>query len=246
MPDSFWTPPAEGATADWQAMAEKVSKSYGEAQKKITTQGEALAKHTVPDSVTPYMEGLDPETLLKTHERAGFTPEMLDQAAAQARSAGIGPGAFQGFMQSWLKSRHEATAAPQSSEQRHEAAVAELNAQGRPGSEMAKRVRTWGAGLVRENKISEKQAAALEGLLHTADGIEVLHSVMGQTPAPLPDGNTATRAGSAIVEEIEKLMDDDRYGTDPVYTEQVIAKAQRHESLLGQKYQVDGLGLPPA
>lgn len=236
MPDAFWMAPGEGGTADYAAMAEKMAGSLKEGRAKISQQGEALARHTVPDSVTPYLEGLDKGTLVSTHARSGLDDAQIDQFMAQARSAGIGPGPAQGLLQSWMKSRHEATPEAKTGEALRDAAVAELNAQGRPGSEMARRIRTWGAGLVRENKLSADQAGALEAMTHSAHGLEALHALMGAAPAAPVGGTQMSNAGSQILDDIQKEMDDPRFGVDSEYTERVAARMQQHESLFEKRY----------
>ena len=236
MPDAFWVAPAEGAAADYASMAEKMASSLKEGRAKISQQGEALAKHTVPDSVTPYFEGLDKDTLVASHTRSGLDDAQVDQFMAQARSAGIGPGPAQVLLQSWMKSRHEATPEAKSGALLRDSAIAELNGQGRPGSEMAKRIQTWGAGLVRENKLSASQAEALEAMTHTAHGIEALHAVVGQAPAAPVGGTPMTNANQQVMEELQKQMDDPRFGVDMDYTDKVAAKMQQHETLFERKY----------
>ena len=243
MPNNFWIPPAEDGTADYQAMAERVVKSYKNAQSKISEQGDKLAKHVVPDSISPYLEGIDKSTLINANERSGMDDAQIDQFMAQARSAGVGPGPAQTLMQSWMKSRHEATPEPKDDSVLRENAIAELNAAGRPGSEMAKRVQSWGKGLLREEKISAKQAEALAQLATTPHGIEVLHSLMGQGPAPTVDsGKGPTRAAASVIEDIERQMEDPKFGVDPVYTGQVEARMRAHESILATKYRAVGPG----
>lgn len=230
--DNFWSPVEEGKTADWEAIARKLSGSVSEGTKKITAQGEQLAKYTVPDSVAPYFEGVDKDALVKANERAGYDAAGIDGMFDRLRSAGVGPGPARAFVQAELKSRHEATPEAKSGEALREAAIAELNAAGRPGSEMAKRVQTWGAGLLRENQLSEAQAQAIETLTHSKDGLEALHALMGQAPAG-PVGNTggATRVNHTALEAIRKKMRDERFGVDQHYTEEVAREMEANRSL---------------
>lgn len=242
MPDSFWQAPEEGGTADYAAMAEKLAGSVKSGQQKITELSEKVAKHAVPEHVAPYTEGLDVDALLKANPRSGWTPERVEQAVAQARGAGVGPGAFQAFMQSHLKALHESTPEAQSVEQRHDAAVAELNAAGRPGSEMAKRVRAWGAGLKREGNLSEAQERALGELIGSAGGLELAHSVMGAEHRPVPGSTgTATRATQAIVEKIDAMYADERFGVDMAFTAEVERLAQQNDAALATKYKPDSM-----
>lgn len=243
MPDNFWQAPEEGGAANWQAMAEKMAGSYKSGQQKITELSEKVAKHAVPEHTAPYTEGLDVDALLKANERSGWTADRVAQAVAQARGAGVGPGAFQAYLQSHLKALHEATPAAQTVEQRHDAAVAELNAAGRPGSEMARRVRAWGAGLKREGNLSDAQEAALAQLIGSAGGLELAHSVMGAEHRPVPGSTgTATRATQAIVEKIDAMYDDERFGVDMAFTAQVERLAQQNDAALATKYRVDSAG----
>ena len=235
MPESFWVAPAEGGTADYAAMAEKMAGALKESRTKIGEQGEALARHTVPEAVAPYFEGLDKAALASANARSGLDEAQIDQFMAQARSAGIGPGPAQAMLASWMKSRHEATPEAKGGDVLRDEAIAELNAQGRPGSEMARRVRTWGAGLAREQKLSERQLEAIETLTHTAAGLEALHAIMGERPAPVGAGVNDT-AGKTILDELERAMEDERFGTDPAYTSALEARLKQHESLFERRY----------
>ena len=232
LPGNFWSPVEEGKSADWEAISKKLSGSVAEGTKKISEQGEKLAKYTVPDSVAPYFEGVDKEALVKATERAGYDSAALDGMFDRLRSAGVGPGPARAFVQAELKSRHEAAPEPKTGEMLRQAAVAELNAAGRPGSEMAKRVQTWGAGMLREGHLSEGQATALEALTHTKDGLEALHAIMGQTPAG-PVGKTGgeQRATVAALDALKAKMRDPKFGVDQLYTDEVEREMRANPSL---------------
>ena len=232
MPDAFWVSPEEGKEADWQGMSQKMATSFKETQRKVTEQGNKLAQHVVPDSITPYFEGIDKDTLISSHQRAAFSPEMVDQFMAQARSAGIGPGAAQGLLTNWMKSRHEATPEAKSGNMLRDEAIAELNAAGRPGSEMAKRVKTWGAGMLREQRLSDKQAEALEVLTHTPAGIEALHTLIGSPTIAPPAGEQVSLSNKSVLDDLNKRYDDQRYGTDTGFTQETDEIAERHRSLI--------------
>ena len=234
LPDNFWSKVEEGKAADWQAISRKLAGSVAEGTKKITAQGEQLARYTVPDSIAPYLEGVDKDALVKATERSGYDSAALDGMFTRLRSAGVGPGPARAFVQAELKSRHEATPEPRTGAVLREAAIAELNAAGRPGSEMARRVQTWGAGMLREGHLSEGQASAIETLTHSKDGLEALHALMGQAPAS-PVGNTGgpTRVNHTALEAIRKKMADPRFG-DPShqeYTEEVAREMEANRSL---------------
>ena len=233
LPSNFWVKPAEeGGAADWQTMAKALAASVAEGSKKVTEQGQALARYTVPDSVAPYFEGIDKATLVSAHARSGIDEAQLDQMVAQMRSAGVGPGPAQAFMQSWVKSRHEATPEPKSTDALRDAAIAELNASGRPGSEMAQRIRQWGSGLVRESKWTAEQASAVEAVMHTPQGIEALHAILGQTAAPVgKTGAGSTTVNRSVLEGLRKRMQDPKFGTDAGFTAQLEADLERHRSL---------------
>ena len=240
MPDAFWGgPPEEGKAADWQGMAQKMAGALKEGRQKITEQGELLAKHTVPDSVAPYFEGVDKAALLEAHARSGLDEAQVDQFMAQARSAGIGPGPARAMLQSWVKSRHEATPETPTEDAQREKAVAELNAAGRPGSEIARRVRTWGAGLLSEGKLSEKQAQALARTATTSDGLEALHAIMGSAAvAPVGQGRSQSAVNQTAMEDLEKRMSDPRFGDDgdPAFTQAVLRDLKAHQSVFTAKY----------
>ena len=242
MPDSFWQAPAEGAEADYAKMAEKMAASLKEGRQKITSQGEQLARYVVPDGTAPYFEGLDKATLLATHQRSGVDEAQIDQFMAQARSAGIGPGPAQAMLQSWMRSRHEATPVPKEAAQLAEDAVAELNGQGRPGSEMARRVRAWVGSMVETSKLSEAQAESLGALMGSAAGIEAAHALIGAVPASPASRGGTTMNGSAILDELDKKIEDPRFGTDPTYTEQVKREMEQHESLIATRYSAGSIG----
>ena len=235
LPDAFWKAPKEtGGAAPWEEIAQAVAKSQVEGRKKITEQGEMLAKFTVPDTTDPYFQGIDRETLLKTHERSGWTPEMLEQAAAQARSAGMGPGVFQGFVQAHLKAQHEATAAPKDAEALRGEAVAALNAQGRPGSQMLADVQRVGSAFVSEGRWTPEVGAAVAKLAESPEGLTALHGLLMESgPAAPPNGRTSLSHGNAqIVADIRARMADHRYPSDRAFTEKLKADMRRHASLL--------------
>ena len=234
LPNHFWAKVDEGKTADWEAISRKLAGSVAEGSKKITAQGQELAKYTVPDSVTPYFEGVDKDALVKATERSGYDSAAVDGMFDRLRSAGVGPGPARAFVHAELKARHEATPEAKTGEVLREAAIAELNAAGRPGSEMARRVQTWGAGMLREGQLSEEQAGAIEALTHSKAGLEALHAIMGQAPAG-PVGNTGgpTRVNHTALEAIRKKMADPRFG-DPshqAYTEEVAREMEENRSL---------------
>ena len=241
MPDNFWMAPEGDAAADFAKMAEKMAGALKEGRQKITTQGEQLAKYVVPDGTAPYFEGLDKDAFVKAHERSGLDAAQIDQFMAQARSAGIGPAPARALLQSWGKSRHEATEAPKTPEMLAEAAIAELNAAGRPGSEMAKRVRTWVGGLVGEQKLSEKQAEALGVLMGTSHGLEAAHSLIGTVPAGPADSTRVTHSNKSIVDAINKKLDDPRFGVDPAYTADVMREQKANESAIAAVYGMDDI-----
>ena len=236
MPDSFWMPPGEGGTADYAKMAEKMAGALKESRQKITQQGESLAKYTVPEGTQPYLEGIDKGALVAANGRSGLDEAQIDQFMAQARSAGVGPAPAQALLQSWMQSRHEATPVAKEAAQLHEEAVAELNGQGRPGSEMANRVRKWVGGMVSEQKLSEGQAEALGALMGSAAGLEAAHALIGTVPAGPPSSKGATHGSQAILEALDKKIEDERFGTDPSFTEAVKREMEQHESLLAARY----------
>ena len=236
MPDNFWVAPGEGGTADYAKMAEKMASALKEGRQKISAQGEQLARFTVPEGTAPYFEGLDKATLLATHQRSGLDEAQMDQFMAQARSAGVGPAPAQALLQSWMRSRHEATPVPKDASVLHEEAVAELNGQGRPGSEMARRVRAWVGTMVEGSKLSAEQAESLGALMGSAHGIEAAHALIGSVPAAPTAGRGVTMNGNAVLDALDKKIEDERFGTDPVYTEQVKREMEQHESLIRTRY----------
>lgn len=236
MPDSFWVAPGEGGTADYAKMAEKMAGALKEGRQKIQQQGESLAKYVVPEGTAPYFEGLDKATLLATHQRSGLDEAQMDQFMAQARSAGVGPAPAQALLQSWMRSRHEATPVPKEAAQLHEEAVAALNGQGRPGSEMARRVRSWVGTMVDSSKLSAEQAESLGTAMQSSHGIEALHALIGNVPASPAAGKGVTMNGNAILDALDKKVEDPRFGTDPMYTEQVKREMEQHESLIRTRY----------
>ena len=242
MPDSFWIAPEAEKEADWQAMAKKLAGSAGESRKKIGEQGELLKKYTVPDSVTPYFEGLDKGALVKAHERSGLDEAQIEQFMAQARSAGIGPEPARALLQSWAKSRHEATEAPKTPAQLAEAGIAELNAAGRPGSEIGQRVKGYMARLVAEEKISKAGAEAL--MPRNAAGWEALNAMMGLTRTGTgPAGSTSgtSHATETAMDELRKEMADPKFGDggDPAYTARVMKKMLANKTAIVAKHRAE-------
>ena len=242
MPDNFWVAPEGDAAADYAKMAEKMAASLKEGRQKITSQGEQLAKYVVPDGTAPYFEGLDVATLAKAHERSGVDEAQVQQFMAQARSAGVGPGPAQALLQSWMRSRHEATPVPKGAAQLAEDAVAELNGQGRPGSEMARRVRAWVGNMVGTERLSEAQAESLGALMGSAAGIEAAHALIGNVPASPASKGGATMNGNALLDALDKKIEDPRFGTDPTYTEQVKKEMEQHEALIATRYSAGTIG----
>ena len=239
MPDSFWVAPEEGGTADFAKMAEKMAGALKESRQKITTQGEQLARFTVPDGTAPYFEGLDKATLVKANERSGYDEAALDGMMARLHSAGVGPGAAQAFVQNELKARHEATPVAKSLAELMESAVAEGNAQGRPASEMLRRIQAHVKDKVDRGQWTEKQAEAWARSLTDFDGIEAAHSLLVSAPAGPAEGKGITSSAKTIVEAINKKIDDPRYGVDPTFTNQVKAEQVEHAALIAQFYAAD-------
>ena len=217
----FWVPPAEDGQTDWAGIAQKIQSSWAEGSKKISEQGTALAGYKVPDSMAPYHEGLDVKTLLEATPRSGLSPEAAERFLTLARSSGVGPQPAQAMLQAFVKGQHEATPEAKSAQLLREEAVAALNANGRPGSEMARRVTTWAQGLQREGKLPDKQVEAMGKLMETPDGVELAHMLMGNLPAAPAGGEGATNVTRTRVEAVLEKMSDERFGDDPQFTAQV-------------------------
>ena len=238
--DQFWIAPKEGGQPDYPAMLRKANDSFVETRKKVSDQGEQLAKYTVPDSVAPYLEGLEVDALLKANERAGWTPERVQQFMAQARAAGVGPAPAQVQLQAHLKSRHEATELPKTPEALAEAAIAELNGQGRPGSEMAKRIRSVVGRMVTEGTISKEGAEAL--VPRSAAHVEALNAILGMTasgPAGRTDGRSTSVSSQESWEALQKRMGNPKlFGDEAPAAENAITMRmlQQHEGLVQQRY----------
>ena len=240
LPDSFWqAPEKEGEAADWQAMAQKMAGSLKEGRQKITEQGEKLAKLVVPEGTAPYLEGFDKDAFVKATERSGYDATAIDGAISRMRSAGIGPGPARAFLEAELKARHEATPAPKTPDVLADAAIAELNAAGRPGSEMAKRIRTWVGGMVGEEKLSQGQAEALGALMGSAAGLEAAYALIGTVPAGPAEGKGTTNSTKSIVESLDKKIEDPRFGVDPAYTMRVKKEMEANQAAVGAVYGMD-------
>ena len=237
--DQFWTAPKEGEQPDYPAMLRKANDAWAETRKKVSDQGEQLAKYTVPDSTAPYFEGIDTEALLKANGRAGWTTEMLQQAAAQARSAGIGPAPWQAQVQAHLKSRHEATPEAKTPEAEMEAAIAELNGQGRPGSEMGKRMASIMGKLVSEGTLSKEGAEAL--IPRSAAAVEALNAILGRQGTSGPTGRTggSTVANQTTWEALTaRMADPTKFGenADPMEHQKTLKMMEASDSLIQARY----------
>ena len=218
----FWMPPEEdGGAADFASMAEKMHRSWAEATKKVSEQGSALAGYKVPDSMAPYHEGLDVQAMLDAAPRAGLTPEAAQRFLTLARSSNVGPQPAQAMLQAFVKGQHEATPEAKDAGTLRQEAEAALNAAGRPGTEMAKRVRTWAQGLQREGKLPDKQAEAMGRLMETPDGVELAHMLMGSMPSGPVGGESSTNVARSRIDAVLEKMGDDRFGDDPFFTAQV-------------------------
>ena len=233
---SFWTPPAEGTDPDWMGVAQKLAAAVKDGRTKIGEQGAQLARYTVPDSVAPYEEGLELETLVKAHERAGVSAEQAKQFLAQAHAAKVPPGPARDFLHAQLKSRHEAAPVVKDAATRRDEAIASLNAAGRPGSEMAKRIQGVGGRLIAEGKWTEEQAEAFADALTSPAAIEAANVVFSLAPAnPASPGQSV---GSAtLMRELEAKLDKAIAEDDHVALATIGRQLEQHKGLVGTKYQ---------
>lgn len=234
---SFWTPPEEGKETDWQGLAQRLAGAVKEGRTKIGQQGELLAKHTVPDSLAPYEEGLELDTLLKAHERTAYTPETAKQLLAQAHAAEIGPGPARTLLQAQVRSTHEAAPPVKDAATRRDEAIAALNATGRPGSEMAKRIQSVGGRLIAEGRVTQEQADAWADSLTSPERIEIAHAmVQMMAPGNPASGPTGTNGSAHLLEELQKKVDDPRFGSDHAYTQAVERELKQHEGLIATRW----------
>jgi hypothetical protein len=205
LPDKFWD---DDAGPDYEALA----KSQNELYKKLRS-----GKHLTPDEGEYDLKFID--------ERIPEDDDLLTRFKTIATDRGLTQDDFEQIVGMVLETMPEDKEAPEEKFDR-EAEVAKL---GPKGEEILTGIEKWGEYLVEKDVWTDDDYKELQIWGGTAEGVRALtrlRQFYGEKTIPVhavPDGDAALTDG-----ELQSMMADPRYETDPGFRQKVYRMFERH------------------
>lgn len=197
---------------DGLPMMEEFSKSYND-MRKIISQG----RHKAPEDGNYKIEGLSEEQMQSEQTKA-----LLDFA----KDNSLSQQQFDNFL--GLAQHLTAEGSGELTDaQKEQIRAEELAALGPNGEAIVKDIATWANGFVQKGILSEEDFNELKIMVGTAAGVKVMQKIRSSYEGKIPLVNNAT-AGQKSKAELEQMVSDPRYNTDPAYREQVWNEYQNH------------------
>jgi hypothetical protein len=197
IPEQFWDP------EKGQTDVDKMANAYRELRKKMDS-----GKHKVPDkydfSEVEALQSIDAED-----------PVLVDFLAL-AKDQGLDQGQFESMTKFYLEAQGEIA------EKLETSRVEEMSKLGRNADGIIKSMDAWLMKFHSSKVLNDNELQAIAGASSNAAFISAMNKIRKSYNEPdIPSAATQAEVAPASMADVEEMMRDPKYGSDPAFTQKV-------------------------